>query len=58
MNFLRAREAGSMTNISGASEMITFRTTIAAVLNQTTSAWLSTEYAVVPFWPWDLSTTP
>jgi hypothetical protein len=58
MTFSRAREVGNTTDISTASEMVTFRTTIAAILNQTTSAWLSTEYLVVPFWPWDLSSTP
>jgi hypothetical protein len=56
--FSRAREVGDTTSISPASGMIMFRTTIAAVLNQTTSAWLSTEYTVVPFWPSNLPETP
>ncbi|CAD0087627.1 unnamed protein product [Aureobasidium vineae] len=38
--------------------MITFRTAIAAVLNQTTSAWISTDYAVAPFWPSALNEPP
>jgi hypothetical protein len=58
ITFFRAREVSNTTIIPPASGMIMFRTTIAAVLNQTTSAWLSTEYTVVPFWPWDLPTTP
>lgn len=58
ITFLRAREAENTIITPTPSEMITFRTTIAAVLDQTTSVWLSTKYAVVPFWPWDLSITP
>jgi hypothetical protein len=50
ITLLRARELGEMTELSTASPMVTSLTTIGAVLNLTTSAWLTTKYTVVPFW--------
>jgi hypothetical protein len=58
ITLLRARELGEMSEVSTASKMVIFRTTIGAVLNRTTSAWLTTKYTVVPFWPWDLDVSP
>ncbi|KAH0367724.1 hypothetical protein KCU65_g4438, partial [Aureobasidium melanogenum] len=57
-SFQEAREVQNLTTTPATSEVVTFRTTIAAVLNQTTSAWVSTEYAVVPFWPSALTEPP
>jgi len=56
--FNKMHEVHDLIITPAAYEMVTFRTTIAAVLNQSTSAWVSTEYAVVPFWPSTFGETP
>ncbi|THX54559.1 hypothetical protein D6D06_05427 [Aureobasidium pullulans] len=52
---LRFSDPGVTPN---SSDLIVFRTTIAALLNEPTSAWLSTDHAIVPFWPSALDNPP
>jgi hypothetical protein len=49
--FSGARMVQESATSPAPSELLAFRTTIGASLNQSTSAWLSTEHAIVPFWP-------
>lgn len=51
VNFDRAVVANDFSWEVDVEDLIMFRTISGAILNQSTSAWLSKHFAVLPFWP-------
>lgn len=58
-----SRFSSLTTNVSGGLQLYTddsvlFRTTSSILFNTTTSAWVSNDFAVLPFWPSDMEGLP
>ncbi|RDW82963.1 hypothetical protein BP5796_04454 [Coleophoma crateriformis] len=56
--FLEISTAAAQPIQASIDDSILFRSISSLILNTTTSAWLSNDYAVLPFWPADMSSVP